>query len=108
MAIEDFFKPLVRKRPTHGTNNKGEPTKTYTDTNIKGYYNGPPAGNAQFSAGKWSSKYQTKLLCDDSDIQHNDIVVIDSENWRVIGPRADGGNKTHHYEVLIERIDQVD
>lgn len=108
MAIEDFYIDCVRKRPTHTTNDYGEPTKSYTNTNIKGYYNGQPSSSQEFIGGKWIVRTQLTFLTDDSDIQHDDIVVIDSDNFRVIGRSANGGNKDHHYEVQIERIDNID
>ena len=108
MAIEDFYLDIVRKRPKHAVNNKGETVKTYTNTNIKGFYNGQPSSSQLFAGGKWATKYSTTLLTNDADIQHDDIVFINSENWRVVGFRANSGNKNHHYEVQIERLDQVD
>jgi hypothetical protein len=108
MAIEDFYVECTRKRPTHTINDYGETVKTYTDTTINGYYNGQPSNTQVFMGGKWVIQSQLTFLTDDSDIQHDDIVVIESDNFRVIGRRADGGNKGHHYEVLVERVDSID
>lgn len=108
MAIEDFYVDCVRKRATFTTNEYGESVKSYNSTNIKGYYNGQPSNNQVFIGDKWVVQSQLTFLTDDSDIQHDDLVVIESENFRVIGRRADGGNKAHHYEVLIERVDDID
>lgn len=98
----------VRKRPTYSENDYGKPTKSYSNTNILGYYNGKPSSTQVFIGGKWVTQSQLTFLTNDSEIQHGDIVVINSNNFRVIGPPADGGNKGHHYEVLIERVDKID
>lgn len=108
MAIEDFYVACVRKRASYSQNDYGEPVKSYANTNINGYYNGQPSNNQVFMGGKWVVQTQLTFMTDDSDIQHDDIVVIGSDNFRVIGRRVDGGNKGHHYEVLIERVDSID
>jgi hypothetical protein len=108
MAIEDYYIDCTRKRPTYPTNDYGEPVKTYVDTQIQGYCNGKPSNTQIFMGGKWVIQSQTMFLTNDSEIQHDDLVVIGTDNFRVIGRPANGGNKGHHYEVLVERIDSID
>lgn len=109
MAIEDYYKPCTRKRTSYTTNVYGEEVKSYTDTTINGYSSGQPSSVQVFQGGKWVTQSQITFLTDDSDIKHDDLVVLESgDTYRVIGKRANGGNQDHHYEVLIERVDNID
>lgn len=108
MAIDDFYKACIRKRPTISQNDYGEPIKTFSNKTIYGYWEGASSNNQYSEGGRWAISTQLTFLTSESDIIRNDIIVLDSENFRIIGRNTDGGNKGHHYEVLLERVDNID
>lgn len=104
--IEDFYESMTRKTPTYSKNAQYEGTPTYASTTINGYI-GSRSDQEQMTAGKWSIRSQQKFYSDTLCV-HGDIIVFDSENYRVIGKMQNTIGLGHHYKGYVEHCTNID
>lgn len=107
MAIEDFYVSCTRKRPAGSTvNSKYEYQQSYADTTINGYL-GSRSNSESVVAGKLTVTTEYKFYCDDFSMLYGDIVLYETNYYRVISVPQNTVHKNHHMKVIVEKIEGV-
>lgn len=104
--IEDYYVSITRKVPTNPKNSKFEYVPSYTQSTINGYI-GSRTDIQQPEGGKWTVKTQYRFFSD-TNCNHGDIVVFNSENYRLISDMQNTINLGHHYKGYVEKVEGVD
>lgn len=104
--IEDFYESMTRKTPTFANNAQYEGVPSYASTTINGYI-GSRSDMEQMIAGKWTIKSLLKFYSDTKCV-HGDLIVFDSDNYRVVGKMQNTINIDHHYKGYVEHCTNID
>lgn len=104
--IEDFYVSATRKTiNTANKNDSHEYVKTYTNSTINCYI-GSRSSYEISEGGKWITKDQYKFYADTNCI-YGDIIVYNSENYRLISDMQNTINKNHHYKGYVEKLENI-
>lgn len=105
--IEDFYESMTRKEVTGFTKNaQGEGVPSYSNSTINGYI-GSPSDFEQMIGGKWTIKSQRRFYADTLCV-HGDLIVFNSENYRIIGKMQNTVGLGHHYKGYVEHCTNID
>jgi len=103
MAIQDYYRTLTTRRITTVTSG-AFPIETTSDTTFQGAINQANAKEVQ-QAMQFNIEADYKMYCDvTEDINHNDIIVVDGKQYRVIGDNKNTMHRNHHFKILLKYI----
>jgi SPP1 family predicted phage head-tail adaptor len=103
MAIERFYKPIVKLKKTQVPNGRGGFIDTWVeDFTFQGLIN--QAGSSEIElANKLGISADHKLFCSvDTVIDHNDLVKKNGKYYRIVSEPKDTVERGHHYKILLK------